>query len=61
MLTTAEVAQRLGISVRRVQALVKAERLPARRFGRDWLIEEAHIDTISHRKIGYPKGRPRKV
>jgi excisionase family DNA binding protein len=60
MLTTAEVAQRLGISVRRVQALIKAERLPARRFGRDWLIEEVHVDTISQRKVGYPKGRPRK-
>ncbi len=53
-LTTAEVARRFGISVRRVQALIRAGRLPARKHGRDWLIASAAIETFPRR----PPGRP---
>lgn len=54
MLTTKTAAQRLGISPRRVIALIKAKRLPAERLGRDWLIEERDLNRVSERKAGRP-------
>lgn len=44
MMTTKQAAERLGLSVRRVQALVQAGQLEARRIGRDWLIEDVSVD-----------------
>lgn len=58
-LTTAQAAAELGVSVRRVQALVKAGRLSARRLGRDYLIDPAALAAVRHRPQGWPKGRPR--
>jgi excisionase family DNA binding protein len=55
-ITTAQAAERLGVSVRRVQALIKAARLPADKLGRDWLIEEKHLKLVAERKPGRPKG-----
>lgn len=49
LLTTAEVAQRLGISRRRVGALIEAERLPARKavaFELISLLEEGRIRSV---------------
>jgi excisionase family DNA binding protein len=37
-LTTKEAAEKLGITPRRVVALVTAGRLPASKFGRDYMI-----------------------
>lgn len=54
---TADAATRLNVSVRRVQALIKAGRLPARRFGRDWLIDDKDLARVQDRK----PGRPAKV
>jgi excisionase family DNA binding protein len=41
-LTTVEVADRLGITARRVRALIESKQLPAEKKGRDYLIEENH-------------------
>jgi excisionase family DNA binding protein len=57
MLTTKEVAKRLGVSVRRVHALIQAERLPAQKFGRDYLIDQRDLKLVEERK----PGRPRKA
>lgn len=54
MLTTTEAAAALGVSVRRVRALVKAGRLPAVKFGRDWLIKQSDLAAIQDRKPGRP-------
>lgn len=43
-LTTHAAALRLGVSVRRVQALIHAGRLPAEKIGRDWLLDPAAVD-----------------
>lgn len=56
-LTTAEAAARLGVSVRRVQALIEAGRLPARKYGRDWLIPETALAAVAERKPGRPPAR----
>lgn len=54
-LTTAQAAQRLGISPRRIRALIAAGRLPARPHGRDWSIREADLALVSDRRPGRPK------
>ncbi len=53
-LTTAEAAKALGVSVRRVRAIVQAGQLKAKKAGRDWLISKASLRAykpqIKHRK-----------
>ena len=60
LLSTQEAATRLGISRRRVLALVSTGRLPAQKVGRDWIIQEADLDKVKDRPQGWVKGRPRK-
>jgi excisionase family DNA binding protein len=57
LLTTKEVAERLGVSVRRVHALIQDGRLPAQKFGRDYQIDEKDLKRVAERK----PGRPRKA
>jgi excisionase family DNA binding protein len=54
LLTTPEVAERLGVSVRRVQALIKSGRLPSQQFGRDHVIKESDLKLVEDRKPGRP-------
>ncbi|HEX8141408.1 MAG TPA: helix-turn-helix domain-containing protein [Pyrinomonadaceae bacterium] len=54
-LTTKQVAEKLGITPRRVQALIEAERLPAEKIGRDYLIREKDLKLVEDRKVGRPK------
>jgi excisionase family DNA binding protein len=54
-LTTPQVAERLGVSIRRVQALIKAGRLPSKQFGRDHVILETDLALVAERKVGRPK------
>ena len=56
ILTTQEAAQRLGVSTRRVIALIEAGRLPASRFGKAYAIQEADLAIVADR----PTGRPAK-
>lgn len=53
-LTTTQAAERLGITSRRVVALINAGRLPAARLGRDWMIRERDLDAVRDRKPGRP-------
>lgn len=53
-LTAAEAAQRLNISVRRVQQLVKAGRLPATVFGGALMINADDLKLVADRKPGRP-------
>ena len=58
-LTVSEAAARLGVTTRRVIALINAEskqkRLPATRFGRRaWVINEADLKKVEERKPGRP-------
>lgn len=55
LITTTDAAQRLGVTVRRVQALIKSRRLSAERIGRDWLINEFNLADVADRKPGRPK------
>jgi excisionase family DNA binding protein len=54
---TKEAAGRLGVSVRRVQAMIKQGILPATKLARDWFIHESDLArlTASNRKPGRPR------
>ena len=52
MLTTMEASKVLGVSQRRVQALIETGRLPAKRYGRMWLIREKDLEKVKDRKPG---------
>jgi len=58
MLTTPEVAVRLGVTTRRVLALIQSGRLPSQQFGRDHLIKESDVKLVEDRKTGRPKSPP---
>jgi excisionase family DNA binding protein len=55
LLTTTEAASRLGITPRRVRALIAAGRLAATRIGRDWLVADDALASIATRKPGRPR------
>ena len=52
MLTTKEVAERLGVTIRRVQALIQDGQLPAQKVGRDYLVREKDLKLVEERKPG---------
>ncbi len=56
-LTSKEAAARLGISSARVRRLVLDGRLPAQKFGRDLVINEADLKLYEPRKGGRPPGK----
>lgn len=56
--TTAEAAVSLGLTVRRVQAMLNAGKfVGAQKFGRDWLIPRASLTGVTVYGVA---GRPRK-
>ena len=55
MLTTAQAATELGVSVRRVQALIKSGRLKANKAGRDYLIHPSALARVRDRQPGRPR------
>ena len=59
-LTTNEAAKRLGVSRRRVLALIAGERFPAQKFGRDYLIDEKDLELVADRKPGRPSKQASK-
>ncbi len=57
-LTTIEAAEKLKISVRQVQTLIKQEKLPATKKGRDYFVLETDVENLPERK---KTGRPKKI
>lgn len=53
-LTTKETAERLGVTVRRVNDLIMSGRLPATRFGRAYMIKESDLKLVENRSPGRP-------
>lgn len=56
LLTTEQAAARLGVSPRRVRAMIAAGRLAAQQVGRDWLISP---EAIRDYRPGRPGRRPK--
>jgi len=57
ILTTPEVAKKLGVSVSRVQALIAEHRLPAQKIGRDFMVREEDLILVSARQVGRTPAR----
>jgi excisionase family DNA binding protein len=54
MLTTQEAAARLGVTSIRIRQLISGGRLPAEKFGRDYMIKEEDLKLVEDRKPGRP-------
>ena len=55
LLTTQEAGEELGIGRLRVRQLISSGRLPAKKFGRDWVISKDDLEKVKDRKPGRPK------
>jgi len=55
LLTTAEAGELLGIGAQRVRVLIRTGRLPAQRFGDQWLIYLRDLKAVKVRKPGRPR------
>ena len=53
-LTTKEVAEKLAVSVGRIQQLIAEGRLPATKVGHTNLVKESDLKLIQDRKTGRP-------
>lgn len=58
VLTTAQVARRLGVHASRVRALIAAGRLTATRAGEQWLIDADSVDRHADLMAAGATGRP---
>ena len=56
-LTTDQAGQILGVSGRRVRALIKTKRLPAAKFGKVWMINKKDLKRVADRKPGRPPAK----
>ncbi len=60
LLTTAEAADRLGVSPRRVRQLVRSGELTGEKRGRDLFLRATDVAAYKRKPVGYPHGRPRR-
>jgi excisionase family DNA binding protein len=59
LLNTAEVAESLGVSVRRVRQLIDEGKLEARQVGRDYVIAASSLEGVKvYGKAGRPPNTP---
>ena len=54
-MTSTEAATILGVSERRVRALIASGALSATKHGRDWHITPHALDSVKERKPGRPR------
>lgn len=54
LLTTRQVAERLGVTAGRVRQMIIDGQLPAIKMGRDNFIKESDLRFVKNRKVGRP-------
>ena len=54
LLTTSQAAKKLGVTSRRVVALINAGRLPAEKIGPNFVIKPKDLAKVKDRKPGRP-------
>ena len=54
LLSTNEVAEKLGVTSIRVRAMIRNDQLPAQKIGRDYVIKESDLKLVEDRKPGRP-------
>lgn len=55
LLTVEQAAESLGVSARRVRALITSGKLSAEKVGRDWLMTAESLENVKERKPGRPR------
>ena len=60
LLSTKQAAEKVGVSVPRIHQLISEGRLPAKKVGRDYVINEADLKLIEDRKVGRPPKKAKK-
>ena len=61
LLTTQQVAERLGVTAGRVRQMIVDGQLPATKLGRDNLIRETDLKLVAERKVGRPPKTAKKT
>ena len=54
LISTKEAAEKLNLSIRRVQALITDGRLPAKKIGNSYVVNEQDLVLVRNRKSGRP-------
>jgi excisionase family DNA binding protein len=54
LLTTQQVAEKLGVTAGRVRQMIVDGQLPATKMGRDNFIKESDLRLVERRKVGRP-------
>ena len=54
LISSKEAAERLGVSVRRVQALITSGKLPAQKIGNSYVVQEKDLELVRERRSGRP-------
>lgn len=54
LISTKEAAEKLGVSLRRVQTLITVGRLPAQKIGNSYVVKEKDLELVKNRKPGRP-------
>ncbi|CAN5485084.1 hypothetical protein BH10ACI1_BH10ACI1_22030 [soil metagenome] len=54
LISTREASEKLGLSIRRVQALITSGRLPAQKIGNSFVVRENDLELVRERKPGRP-------
>jgi len=54
LISSKEAAEKLGVSLRRVQALITEGRLPAQKIGNSYVVNEKDLELVRERKSGRP-------
>lgn len=54
LLTTQQVAEKLGVTAGRVRQMIIDGQLPATKMGRDNFIKESDLKLVENRKVGRP-------
>ncbi len=54
LISTKEASEKLGLSIRRVQALITSGKLPAQKIGNSYVIKESDLELVKDRKTGRP-------
>ena len=55
LISSKEAAEKLGLSLRRVQALITSGRLPAQKIGNSYVVSEKDLELVKMRTPGRPK------
>lgn len=54
LISSKEAAEKLGVSLRRVQALITSGKLPAQKIGNSYVVQEKDLESVKARTPGRP-------